>query len=141
MSGINTDSATKILFPSKTYKRLARALGCSVVVKEDQIPFLKDNKPIIFNGFDGTDRDKTSGIFIHYAVARLKGGIPNPKKRPVLPVPWKLNFTLIIRPVRDVDVEDVRRIFDEGGSLVGLGTFRSGPFGKFELVKFIVKEI
>jgi hypothetical protein len=76
------------------------------------------------------ERDPLSGIFLHYSVARLDKGIPNPKTRPVLPLPWELAFTLVIQPNREIKEQEILNLFEEGGRAIGLGTFR-GVFGKF----------
>ena len=66
------------------------------------------------------------------AKARLDKGIPNPKVRPVLPMPWSLNLTLSIFPNREIKEQEIQNLFEEGGRALGLGTFR-GVFGKFRV--------
>ena len=90
---------------------------------------LRSGKPIVFGKFDH-DRDPLSGCYVHYSVARLDKGIPNPKERPVIPLPWALEFTLSIFPNKEIQEEQIRQLFEAGGRALGLGTFR-GVFGKF----------
>lgn len=131
----NTPSATKILFDSRMYKKMARSIATAVTIEEDEITFTRKGKPIKIGKFDEEGKDPLSGIYIHNAVARLPKGIPNPKSRPVLPTPWELTFHLIILPSKELNIQDLKRIFEEGGLCVGLGTFRP-HFGKFRLVEF-----
>jgi hypothetical protein len=76
-----------------------------------------------------------SGIYLDRRVARLDKGIPNPKERPVLPLPWELKFTLKIYPNREIKEQEIKNLFTEGGLAIGLGTFR-GLFGKFEIFEW-----
>ena len=55
------------------------------------------------------------------AKARLDKGIPNPKVRPVLPMPWSLNLTLSIFPNREIKEQEIQNLFEEGGRLLALG--------------------
>ena len=98
------------------------------------IPFLRDGKPIMFNKFDG-DTDPGSHIYIHRSVARLDKGIPNPKERPVLPLPWTLKFSATIFPNREIQEQQIINLFENGGLALGLGTFR-GVFGKFQVKRW-----
>lgn len=93
------------------------------------IPILRDGEPIVFNGFkDGYD--DVAKIYIHYSVARLKGGIPNPKVRPVVELPWSITFKLLLFKNTDIDETFLQTAFVKGGVSLGLGTFR-GVFGKY----------
>lgn len=76
------------------------------------------------------DREPQTGIYLHRSVARLDKGIPNPKERPVLPLPWSIEFTLDIYPNKEIKEQEIRNLVEEGGLAIGLGTFR-GVFGKF----------
>jgi hypothetical protein len=102
-----------------------------VSIREQFIPFLRSGKPIAFGKLEN-DLDEKSGVYIHYSVARLDKGIPNPKVRPVLPLDWSLEFTLDFFPNREIKEQDVLNLFEEGGRAIGLGTFR-GVFGKFRI--------
>ena len=93
------------------------------------MPFVRDGEPITVGEF-GDEQDPTSGIFLHRSVARLDKGIPNPKERPVLPLPWSLDFTLGILPNKEIKEQEIRNLFEEGGAAIGLGTYR-GMYGKF----------
>lgn len=140
MYAVNTPSASKILYDSRTYRTIARALACSITIREDMIPFTRDGAKIVFGGFNKNEIDEKSGVYIHHAVARLAKGIPNPKSRPVLPAPWDLKFTLIVTPSELISLHDIKRIFECGGESVGLGTFRP-QYGRFILSEFSASEV
>lgn len=125
----NTTSFPKRLLDARKYKAFCNACLSFVEVGPMFIPFMRDGRPIIFGNFD-REIDDTSGCYIHRSVARLEKGIPNPKVRPVLPLPWELHFTWTMYPNKEVTEEQVKNIFEAGGRACGFGTFR-GVFGKF----------
>ena len=138
LSAHNTNSAPKRLRDARQFKKIANACLSFVVIHADSnskhpqyIPFLRDGKPIEVGEF-GNERDDLSGIYLDRRVARLDKGIPNPKERPVLPLPWELKFVLSILPNTEVKEQEIMNLFKEGGLAIGLGTFR-GMFGKFEV--------
>jgi hypothetical protein len=137
LSAQNSTSAPKRLLPSKTYKTTCQACLSAVIIqgpdraRSGDIPFLRDGKDIEVGEF-GDDRDPVSGIYKLCHVARLNKGIPNPKERPVLPLPWTLQFRLIYMPNNEVSLGEIHNLFVGGGQTIGLGTFR-GAFGKFEV--------
>jgi hypothetical protein len=99
------------------------------------IPFLR-NGEIIRVGTFQDDVEPLSGIYLHRSVARLEKGIPNPKERPVLPLPWSLQFTLEIFPNKEIKEQEIKNLFEDGGMAIGLGTFR-GVFGKFRIAEWV----
>lgn len=138
-SAHNTNSAPKRLRDSRKYKALANACLSFVQIESkgdhpDYIPLLKDDKEIKTGTFDA-EYDSKSGIFLHRSVARLEKGIPNPKERPVLPLPWALEFNLTIFPNQELKEQDLKNLFEEGGIAIGLGTFR-GVYGKFRVARW-----
>ena len=135
----NTNSAPKRLRDKRVYKSICNAILSFVSITAtdgdtESIPFLRDGKPITVGAF--TDRlDPESGIYLHRAVARLDKGIPNPKERPVLPLPWEIEFDLTIFPNKEIKEQEIKNLIAEGGMAIGWGTFR-GVFGKFEIAKW-----
>ncbi len=129
LSGHNTNSAPKRLRDKRKFKDIANACLSFVSIEPHFIPFLRNGSPISFGKFEH-DVDPVSECYIHYAVARLKDGIPNPKIRPVLPLPWELKFKLTIYPNKEIKEQEILNLFEEGGRALGLGTFR-GVYGKF----------
>lgn len=134
LSAHNTNSAPKRLRDKRQYKDIANACLSFFEVKESLIPFTRNGKPIVFGEFSN-DVDALSGVYVHYAVARLDKGIPNPKVRPVLPLPWKLTFNITLYDNDEIQEQEIINLFDEGGRALGLGTFR-GLFGKFIVEKW-----
>jgi hypothetical protein len=134
LSAQNTDSAPKRLLDSRKYKAFALACGSFVTINPKMIPFLRDDEPIIFGGFV-IDEDPSTGIYIDRRVARLEKGIPNPKVRPVLPLPWELEFELTLYPNKQVQETQLLNVFTEGLICLGIGTFR-GQYGKAEVIKW-----
>jgi len=129
LSGMNTSSAPKRLLDPRKYKKIAAACLSYIQISPMIIPFMRDGKPIILGTPDG-DRDEQSGAFITYGVARLEKGIPNPKARPTLPVPWSLMFNLDIFPNDEIQEQQICDLFVRGGLALGFGTYR-GVYGKF----------
>lgn len=132
LSAQNTDSAPKRLMDPRKYKIFAQACGSFVTIKPRMVPFLRDDKTIFF-GKLVNDLDEESGIYVDRRVARLEKGIPNPKVRPTLPLPWELEFHLTLLPNRQIQEQQLLNVFTEGLICLGLGTFR-GQFGKAEVV-------
>ena len=131
LSAQNTDSAPKRLLDSRKYKAFTQACGAYVSIGPGMIPFLRDGQPIVFGRFVG-DVDADSGVYIDRRVARLEKGIPNPKVRPVLPLPWELRFEFTLLPNKQIQEQQILNVFTEGLLMLGLGTFR-GQFGKCEV--------
>ena len=135
LSAHNTNSAPKRLRDKRKYKDIANACLSFVDIDQMFIPFLREGEPIEFHGLDSNEVDPESGIYIHRSVARLDKGIPNPKVRPVLPLPWFLHFNLTIYPNKEIQEQEILNLFEEGGRALGLGTYR-GVFGKFRVEKW-----
>ncbi len=131
LSAHNTNSAPKRLRDKRKFKDLCNACLSFVSFAPMFIPFTRGEGPIQF-GLLERDVDAKSGVYIHYATGRLDKGIPNPKVRPVLPLPWTLAFTLTIWPNKEIQEQDLLNLFEEGGRAIGLGTYR-GLYGKFSV--------
>lgn len=129
LSAHNTNSAPKRLRDKRKYKDIANACLSFIQINPTFIPILRNGEPIRFGRFV-EDRDPESGCYIHRAVARLDKGIPNPKERPVIPLPWEIAMELTLYPTREIQEQEILNLFEEGGRALGLGTFR-GVFGKF----------
>jgi len=132
LSAQNTDSAPKRLLDSRKYKVFCQSCASFVSIEPRMIPFLRDDRPVTF-GRLVNDTDVESGVYIDRSVARLEKGIPNPQVRPVLPLPWELEFTLTLLPNRFLQEQQLLNVFTEGMIALGLGTWR-GRFGKAEVV-------
>lgn len=139
MSAHNTNSAPKRLRDKRAYKDICNAclsfIQFSAVDGGGDVAFQREGKDIEVGDF-GDAVDTKSGIWLHRSVARLEKGIPNPKERPVLPLPWELTFNLTIFPNKEIKEAEVKNLMEDGGVAIGLGTFR-GVFGKFEVAEWV----
>jgi len=139
LSSHNTNSAPKRLRDKRAYKDICNACLSFVAIKatgidKNNVAFMRDGKEIKVGKF-GEQKDELSGLYLDRRVARLDKGIPNPKERPVLPLPWELSFSLAIFPNKEIKEQEIMNLFIEGGLAIGLGTFR-GVYGKFEVSKW-----
>ncbi len=124
----NTKSAAKMFF-GKQWSKIAQGIKAHVDIDPYEIPILdENNQPIRFNGFTG------GKVEVIHHVARLAKGVPNPKERPKLNLPWALEFNLSYLANKDATVANVRQAIEEGGS-IGLGTFRPF-FGTYRMTRF-----
>jgi hypothetical protein len=125
----NTDSAPKRLLDKRQYKSVASAILSFTAITPFEIPFMSNGETLKFDGFDGKK------FYIHNSVARLAKGVPNPKVRPVIRLPWELAFDVSIFPNKEFTEDMLHDLFVRGGLAIGLGTFR-GVFGKFKVSKW-----
>ena len=130
LSAQNTPSAPKRFLDSRKYKAVAQAILSFTAIEPSQIPFMRDGEQIVFGGFGPDGIDPKSGVYVQKHVARLDKGIPHPKSRPTLPMPWSLSFRLHFFENDEVREETVQNLLVKAGVAIGLGTFR-GVFGKF----------
>lgn len=129
----NTNSAPKVLL-GRGWQRIAYACLAFVTVEPFLVPFTRNGKPLVFGGFKN-NVDAATGITLHRgSPGKVKGGIPNPgaHARPVLHLPWSLEFTLTIYRNDKVTENMIRSLFLKGGREVCLGTYRP-VFGKYDI--------
>lgn len=125
----NTKSVCRQFF-GKNGKTIALGISSYTTINPFEIPICDASGPIHFRGWN-------TQITTHRAVARLKNGIPNPKERPVLALPWRLDFSVEYVENKYCTLENLRQAFDMGGTL-GLGTFRP-VFGRYQLAQWDVQ--
>lgn len=127
----NTKSVCRQFF-GKSGKTIGLGIASYVSIEPFEIPLLDANGQIVFSGLN-------KQISAHYAVARVKGGIPNPKERPVLALPWRLEFEVTYLDNIECTMENLRTAFVKGGML-GLGTFRP-YFGTYDVARWEPRSI
>ena len=133
LSAKNTTSVAKLI-GGRGFKSLADAMLGFVQIEPYLIPLARNDEAIVFNGFqDG--HDAISNIYVDKRVARLDKGIPNPKERPVVELPWELSFTIRLFRNDVIDEIQLKTAFKLGGMAIGIGTYR-GLFGKFSVVEW-----
>ncbi len=124
--GENTKSVCRQFF-GRQGKTIGLGISAYTNIEPFEIPLLDDSGPIVFRGWN-------EQITERHDVARLKNGIPNPLRRPVLALPWRLEFEVQYQENQYCTLENLRQAFTMGGTL-GLGTFRPF-FGRFQLTRW-----
>lgn len=119
----NTKSVCRQFF-GRNGKTIALGISSYSNIDPTEIPLCDDQGQIVFVGWNDQ-------IQLARHVARLKGGIPNPKERPVVALPWRLRFQVEYIDNRFCTLENLRQAITMGGTL-GLGTFRP-YFGRYDL--------
>jgi hypothetical protein len=125
----NSRSAAKDYYDKRTYKDKAINILSFTMVEPEEPLLTRNGEPLEVTTLG------EHGTYEHFSVARLEKGIPNPKNRPVLPLPWELNFTISVFPNDSVDQAELKELFKACGLSIGLGTYR-GVFGKFTVEKW-----
>ena len=128
LSSQNTESAPQRVV-GRGWKEVAKAALSYVQIDPYNIPILRDGKPL---------EVEKAKLQVHYAVARVVKGklaVPNPKERPLLGLPWDLEFNLTLYETNELNEVLLRKLFDIGLVAIGLGTFR-GVFGKAKISKW-----
>ena len=126
LSSQNTESAPQRV-SGKKWKTVAKAALSFVQIDPFEVPILRNGKSV-------NEQDLT--IVRH--VARMKKGnlsVPNPKERPVLGLPWNIDFNITLLEINELSEIILKKLLDVGGLAIGLGTFR-GVFGKFVVDKW-----
>lgn len=119
----NTESAPKRIM-GKKWKVIAKAALSFVNITPFDIPFLCEGAEIPANS------EKITIVHGKTIVKKGQLSIPQEKERPVLSLPWALKFQLELFQNADLNEAILRRLFEEGGITIGLGTYR-GVYGKF----------
>ena len=125
----NTKSVCRQFF-GKNGKTIGLGMASYVTIAPFEIPICDDDGPIVFKGFN-------EQVYEHRTVARLAKGVPNPKHRPVVAMPWNLQFTLQYIENKYCSLENLRQALTMGGML-GVGTFRPF-FGRYEVEQFKIE--
>lgn len=123
----NTKSVCRQFF-GRQGKTIGLGISSYTTIEPFDIPIIDEDGPIQFDGFG--DR-----IYVRHDVARLAKGVPNPKERPVLELPWQLEFDVYYERNDSCSLENLRQAFKMGGTL-GLGTFRPF-FGRYAVTQWL----
>ena len=117
----------------KEYKKLGMSY---VTISPEFIPIMRNGKQIRFNQFiDGYDKEAKIRVLHHKAnIVKGKLVIPSPKIRPILEIPWEMNFEVTIWKNALVNVVKIQDWLIKGGIEVAIGTYRP-RFGRF-MAKF-----
>ena len=129
---VSQNDSVVMRFFGKQGKTVGLGIKSYTAIVPFEIPILDDNGQIQFTGWN-------EQISVHHATARVKKGtlfIPMPKERPLLALPWHIDFEVQYQENRYCSLETLRQAFAYGGTL-GLGTFRPF-FGRYEMTKWEV---
>lgn len=126
LSAQNTESAPQRVL-GRSWKAVAKAAMSFVDISPYEIPIIREGSLLTAND-----------VVIDYRKAIVKKGqlsIPSDKARPVIELPWELSFEITL--YNNPDLKDVvlKRLFEDGGVQIGLGTYR-GIYGKFVVSKW-----
>lgn len=116
LSAENTKSVVKIYGDIRKAKAKGMAINQALMIRQFDIPILRDGVQITRDDFDDVFQ-----IVQH--VARVAKGIPNPKTRPMLPLPWSIEYDIEFMETPELTWTEMRGMLLKLGSL-GLGTFR-----------------
>ena len=126
LSGVNTESAPKRTM-GKKWKTIAKAAMSFTNVEPFDIFFTRNGKKIA--------KDDVEIVEDKAIIMKGSLSIPSPKSRPVLALPWALTFEIELFQNADMNEAILRKLFEEGGITIGLGTYR-GVYGKFIVEKW-----
>jgi len=133
LSAENTKSVCRQFF-GKNGKTIGLGINSYTYIDAITIPLTDDDGNVIV--FDKFGEPGKSRFWVDKRDARLKNGVPNHKERPVLNLPWNLEFTMFYSENELCTLENLRQAFHMGG-ILGIGTFRP-MFGRYELTSFEV---
>lgn len=123
----NTKSVAK-MFHGKKAKPIGMAIQNGLGIDELEIPILRDGKKVLRKNFE-----KDWEVVHHVARINKNGtAIPNPKERPMLDLPWSLEFNIRFAPSGELTWEVMQQAFQYLG-IIGIGTYRP-LFGGFTVL-------
>lgn len=116
-------SCLRLFVKSTEYQIRSNEIKGCIAILPAQIPFMNHRKPIQFTGWN----DKI--------IVDRRMTYPNKKtrlmtSRPVINLPWSLEFDLAINPTDFITEDRILDWFNRGGFQVGLGAHRP-LFGRF----------
>ena len=122
----SSHSCLRVFTSNKDWKTRGPEIVGNVYVDPVSIPFLSDGKPIKFDG------KWNEVVYIDERMARPSNTARVMARRPVITLPWTLEFTLTINETEFVTASRIKDWFARGGISVGVGAYRP-MFGRFEV--------
>lgn len=134
LSGIKVQGCA-VRFEGKKGKQYAKAVEANIMIEPQAIPVTAKGKPVVFREFgagkfwvnNSVPRDPSKGI-----------KIPN-SGRPVLDLPWELEFKVTLLPNDMITGVKLHNWFVSGGLAIGIGNGRPS-FGRFTVEGWEEKE-
>ena len=121
----SSHSCLRVFSDSKGWKTRSPEMAGNIYVSPIDIPFLADGNPITFSG------KFNKQVYLDERMAVPSGTARVMARRPVITLPWSLEFTLTINETKFVTESRIKDWFVRGGMSVGLGAYRP-KFGRFE---------
>jgi len=123
-------------FEEKKWKNYVKeGMACTSILPE--FPTINRNgQPIQFVEFQNEYDDSAFIRVLHHKATIKKGSasIPSPKIRPMIEIPWGIEFEITIFDNALIDLQKIKNWFIKGGTKIGFGTYRP-RFGRF-MVEF-----
>jgi hypothetical protein len=126
-------SCLRAFVSNKEWNQIHGEIRGNVSILETEIPFTADGKPVVFDSWNGQ-------IIKDERMARPSKTARVMATRPVLRLPWELEFTMVILENETVKEAKLKDWFVRGGYSVGLCANRP-TFGKFEVTEWDTSEI
>ena len=121
----SSHSCLRVFTSNKDWKTRGPEMVGNVAVSPVNIPFLNDEKTI---EFDGKFNEK---VYLDESMARPSNTARVIARRPVINLPWILEFELTVNETEFVTVARIKDWFTRGGISVGIGAWRP-LYGRFE---------
>ena len=119
-------------FEGKRWKEYKMVGMSYTTIQPELIPITRNGKQIRFNKFND-EYDKEAKIRVLHHKANVKKGtlnIPSPKARPMIELPWEMNFEVTIFENALINITKMLNWFERGGLQIAIGTYRP-RFGRF----------
>ncbi len=136
LSAQNSESAPQRII-GRGWKAIAKAALSFVSISPLEIPITCDGKPLTVD--DAVASGKLKEHVSKAIIMKGKLCIPSPKNRAVLSDPWEIEFIINLFEQGELNDVTLKKLFVQGGIMIGLGTYR-GVFGKFKVVDFSIKK-
>jgi hypothetical protein len=122
----SSHSCLRVFTSNKEWKTRGPEITGNVAVDPLLVPFTANGKPVEFSG------EWNDQIYLDERMARPSSTARVIAKRPVLDIPWELEFTMFVNETEFVTVDRIKDWFVRGGVSVGIGAYRP-MFGRFEV--------
>lgn len=132
LSAQNSESAPQRVI-GRGWKTIAKAAQSFVSISPLEIPITREGEPVILD-----EAIEAGYLKEHVSKAIVMKGklcIPSEKSRAVLADPWEIEFEIDLYEQSELNDTTLKKLFVQGGIMIGLGTYR-GVFGKFKVDLF-----
>lgn len=122
----SSHSCLRVFSSNKDWKTRGPEMVGNVAVDPIEIPLLSEGKPVVFEG------KFNEQVYLDERMARPSNTARVIARRPVISLPWELEFSLMVNETEFVTVSRLKDWFMRGGISVGIGAYRP-MFGRFEV--------